>query len=323
MVRESWVLHPGGLPMFVHPVFKRDIREIAGCASALYLYASEHEIHRYGDSYIFKDAIKVIHDHGLRAIVSVGTGGRFSAMNPSTWHLSHPETWVQPPALPEGSQLRLLPKEYCCVNNPAFIEYTRDYYRRLFDENKVDGIGFDEPREFPCLCTHCRDKYRREKGSDMSGLCDRAQLEFQAESLAEYIKIIADIAKERGAVTASVVYLQPSEEYFHRMLIRIPTLDYFGIDPYWFEKPVEYVGEHTREARTFCKGTNKLLWVVIQGFHMPAGTEHQIYDAGKIAADNGADVLCGFSHWRGTENPEAAWDTTHRMLKDFGPKRNA
>lgn len=323
MVRESWVLHPGGLPMFVHPVFKRDLREIAGCASALYLYASEHEIRRYGDSYIFKDAIKAIHDHGLRAIVSVGTGGRFSAMNPSTWHLSHPETWVQPPELPKDSILRMMPREICCVNNPVFVEYTKDYYRRLFDENQVDGIGFDEPREFPCLCEHCRKKYRQRKGGEPSGRFDQDQLDFQAESLAEYITIIADIAKERGASTASVVFLQPSEEHFHSLLIRIPSIDYFGIDPYWFEKPVDYVREHTLEGRKLCDGTNKLLWVVIQGFHLSAGTEHQIYEAGRIASDNGADVLCGFSHWRGTENPEAAWDTTHRMLKDFGPKRKA
>lgn len=319
MNRERWVIHAGGLPMLVHPVFRRDLREIAGCADAVYLYASEHEIRPYGDTAIFKDALRAIHDHGLKVIVSVGTGYRFSAVNPCTWHFSHPELWLQMPR-ERGIATGFWPAavECCCVNNPTFIGYAVDFYRKLLDDHEVDGIGFDEPRELPCLCEHCRKKYRQRKGRDMSGSEDREHLEFQAESLAEYLTLLSDLAKQRGKLTASVVSLQPHEVHFHSLLGRIPSLDYFGIDPYWFDKPVDIVGTDTAAAKRVCDASGKRLWVVIQGFHIPSGREQEITAAGRLAAENGADVLCGWFHWRGTGNPELAWDTTHRMLIEFG-----
>ena len=323
MVKGTWVIHTGSLPMWVHPVFRRDIREIAGCADTIYEYANEHEIRPYGDSEIFKDAIKIIHDHGLKIIVSVGTGGRFSAINPCTWHFSHPETWfILPPDLADTKDHYFRRREVSCINNPDFLAYTKQYYSELFSKYDVDGVGFDEPREIPCICKYCQKIFEEQKGKKMSGKGDEENLKFQAESLAKYISLISDLAKEKGLLTASVTYLQQKEKYFHDLLARIKNIDYFGIDPYWtFQQPVTFVGEMTREAREICNENGKLLWVVIQGFHIPSGREPEIYEAGRLAAENGADVLCGFTHWRHTENPELTWDTTHRMLIDFGPKK--
>ena len=305
--------------MLVHPVFRRDIRDIAGCADIVYLYASEKELLPYGDTPIFKDAVKLIRDHGLKVIVSVGTGYRFSAVNPCTWQFSHPEAWIKlPPVRGVATGFWPAAVDCCCINHPVFVGYALDFYKKLFDTHEVDGIGFDEPRELPCLCEHCRKKYRERKGHDMSGSEDQEHLEFQAESLAEYITLLSDLAKERGLLTASVVSLQPHEVFFHSLLARIPSLDYFGIDPYWFDKPVDLVGTDTRAARRICDASGKRLWVVIQGFHIPSGREQEITTAGRLAAENGADVLCGWTHWRGTGNPELTWDTTHRMLIEFG-----
>jgi len=325
MVKETWVIQPGSLPLWVHPAFERDIREIAGCADTIYEYASEHEIHPYADSEIFKDTVKIIHDHGLRIIVSIGTGGRFSAINPSTWHFGHPETWFRlPPDLANTTDHYFRRREVSCVNNPKFLKYTKQYYSDLLDNYDIDGIGFDEPREIPCVCKYCQKRFEELNHRKMSGRGDEENLRFQAESLSEYITMISDMAKQKGVFSASVTYLQPKEAYFHKLLAEIKSIDYFGIDPYWmFNKPVTFVAEMTKEAREICDKNKKLLWVVIQNFHVPSGREAEIYEAGRLAAENGADVLCGFTHWRATQNPELTWDTTHRMLIDFGPKRRS
>ena len=338
MVKENWIIQPGSLPLWVHPVFRKDVREISGCADVIYEYVSEPELKPHGDTPIFKDAIKIIHDHGLRVVVSLGTGGRFSSYLPSPWHLTHPETWLKFPSDTATTKQHLVGteisysyifnipgiKERCCVNNPDFIAYTKKFYTDLFDNYDVDGVGFDEPLEFPCVCKHCTAKFKEAKGKKISGKTDEENLEFQAESLVEYTSLICDIAKAKGLTTACVVGSRP-EAPFHSKLAKVKNLDIFGPDPYWLgpdsKHGVPWVGEMTKAYREICDRGNKLLWVVIQGFHASFGREHEIYEAGKLAAENGTDVLCGWFHWRSTDNPELTWDTTYRMLKDFGRKR--
>ena len=314
------MIQPGCLPLWVHPVFRRDIREMSGCADAIYEYASEHEIKPYGGTEIFKNAVKTIHEHGMRVFISLGTGDRFSVINPCTWHLTRPETWIRWPANATDPTPRV---KRACVNNPVFIDYTKQFYSDLFDKNEVDGVGFDEPHEFPCICRHCQKKFKDTKGKKMSGKEDEENIKFQSESLAEYIAMISDLAKNRGLATACVVGPRP-KAHLHAMLIQNKNLDFFGPDPYWMypgsQKDTSWVAEMTDAYRKICDKGNKLLWVVIQGHNIPSGREPEIYEAGRLAAENGADVLCGYFHWRGTENPEATWETIYRMLIDHKQK---
>ena len=331
------MIQPGGLSLWVHPVFKSDVREISGCADVIYINVSEPELKPHGDTPIFKNAIKIIHDHSLKVVVSLGTGGRFSSALLSPWHLTHPETWLKFPSDAATTKqhflgtdilysylFKIAGRERCCVNNPDFIAYTKEFYANLFDNYDVDGVGFDEPLEFPCVCKHCMEKFKKVKGKELSGKTDEENLEFQAESLVEYISLISDLAKAKGLTTACVVGSRP-EVPFHSKLAQVKNLDIFGPDPYWIgpgsKHSVSWVGEMTKAYREICDRGNKLLWVVIQGHNIPSGREHEIYKAGKLAAENGTDILCGYFHWRGTENPELTWDTIHRMLIDFGPKR--
>jgi len=320
VVRETWMIQPGSLPLWVHPVFKRDVRELSGCADVIYEYASEHEIKPYGGTEIFKNVVKIIHDHGMKIFVSLGTGDRFSVINPCTWHLVHPETWIEwpPDAIDPTPWIKR-----SCVNNPVFIEYTKQYYSNLFKNYDIDGVGFDEPHEFPCICKYCQKRFEELNHRKMSGRGDEENLRFQAESLSEYIAMISDMAKQTDLKTACVVGPRP-EAYLHELLVKTKNLDYLGPDPYWIypgsQKNTSWVAEMTKAYRKICDEGNKLLWVVIQGHNIPSGREAEIYEAGRLAAENGADVLCGYFHWRGTENPEATWDTIFRMLIDFGKK---
>ena len=109
---------------------------------------------------------------------------------------------------------------------------------------------------------------------------------------------------------------------FHATLCNLGHLDILGSDPYWFfGKEVIWVREVTKAYKQLCKDSNKDCWIVIQSFHVPSGRENEIYEAGKIAAEEGADILCGWYHWRGTENravPPRSDSQVHQHLNEAG-----
>jgi len=275
---------------------------------------SEYETEPYGNTEIVADAIDTIHEQGLRVVLATNLGGVFAGINTGVYHLLHPEIWVQDPL--EGTIQK------CCFNNTAFLSYTKVFYEKLFDKFKIDGIAFDEPHRYKCVCEDCCRKFSETIGGDLGKVDQSTCKKFAEDSAVKYISLISRLAKERHLSTSCIVNDFKSLDY-HAMLCSLKDLDILGPDPYWFhnKKDVKWVGEITKTYKRICEEKGKDCLVVIQGFNVPSGREQEIYEAGKITAANGADILCGWYHWRGTQNPELTWDTTLRMLNDFGKRR--
>jgi len=160
MVKENWVVYPGGLGLLVHPTFRADMREIAGCADTIYLYVTEYEAHKNPkNTKIVASAISIIHEYGLRVILATDLGGILAGIYPDTYHLLHPETWVKHP---EGKIT-----QGCCVNNSEFLSYAKGFYAKLLDDFRVDGISFDEPQPYTCVCHDCCAKFSETVGGNL------------------------------------------------------------------------------------------------------------------------------------------------------------
>jgi len=292
------------------------VREISGCADAIQTQVvNETELRPHVDTEIFSDAIKIMHDHGLKVIVHVNLGHvDHQGVYPDTYCLLHPENWIKQP---QGRN----PISRCCVNNPEFISYTRKFFMDFFEKWRVDGYWFNEPNAEACICNFCREKFRRTQGEEMSGKADEENLNFQTKSLIEYISLVSDIAKEMEVTTACVARPPTTEKViaFYRRFTAVKSLDILGANIYFMN--LNWATEVVKKFRGICDEGNKLFYACIQGFKIPSGRENEIYEAGRIAAENGVDILCGWYHWRGTDNPERTWDTTYKMLIDFGKRK--
>ena len=307
MDRQTFVVVPGGLGYWVHPQSRRDVREIAGCADGVYLYATRYELRPYGGSPILGDAMKTIHDAGMEVMLATDFGEIFAKIGESsTYSLAHPETHL---VQKDG-------RECACVNNPEFVKHSDKYYNWIFDNYEVDWLNYDEPtgyaRGYRCTCEWCRTKL----GRAFSEQEPERNADLYAQSFIEYLDHIGGLAKKRGKKVSAVC--NGEYPFFFEELTRLSTVDMVGPDPYWFPSGTpDGVVEVTNRFYSMCQKYQKKCSVVIQGFNVPAGREDEIYQAGRLAARVGVDCMIGWFHWRSTGNPSKAWATTFKMLKDF------
>jgi len=309
MDRKTYVIVPGGLGYWVHPQSRRDLREIAGCADGVYLYATRFELRPYGGSAdpILGNAIKAIHDAGLEVMLSTDFGSIFSQIAERTYALAHPET-------------RLVQKEYgerACINNPEFVKHSDEYYKWVFENHEVDWLSYDEPNiyaiRYRCTCEWCRAKL----GTAFSEQQPDRNADLYAQCVIEYLDHIGTLAKERE-IKVIMASGGPRNNPFFEGMARLSTVDMMLIASYWFPSGTpDKVVEPTRESYAVCQKYKKKCSVCIQGFNVPDGREEEIYQAGSLAAQVGVDCIIGWFYWRSTANPEKAWATTFKMLRDF------
>jgi hypothetical protein len=254
-----------------------------------------------------------VRGRGKAVVVSFALGNVFARFWPSEFAQSHWDTWVE---RADGSRL---PR--CCVNNPVFQKFTRDFVETFLAKYPVDAVFLDEPSEIFCACRYCRGKYLEQNGVGMPVAKDRNLTEFGQTSMTEYLASLCSIAKSHGLRTFCCLIPWSVDFRFAQNIGRLENLDVFGIDPYWWwpgnQKDLAWFGDTVRRFRA-CVSRRQSYMVWIQNFCLPEEKESEVAQAVTLAVQNKADILGAMYYWRGLANPRRVWQ---RTLEAFAQAR--
>ena len=300
--------HPTG---YLLPGFRSDMEQIARCSDGVVFPIYESEIIQKAWPEEMARGFGQARAAGLKVLVTFRLGNLFAHFWPSEFAQSHTDSWVV------GSDGARRP--FCCVNDPVFRSFSAEHIETFLNEFHVDGVFLDEPANNLCFCPHCKLRYRSQYGQPMEQAAPQEALAFARESLLGYLSMICRIATQHKARTLCCLIPWTVDMKLAGLIAGMSELDVFGIDPYWRwpdnQRDLEWFARAIDSFRPLVRpGMAYMVW--IQNFLLPAGVEHEILEAARIAAGKGASILGGMYFWRGTANPAAAWNWTRRAFRD-------
>jgi len=211
-----------------------------------------------------------------------------------------------------------------CYNSPAFVAFTKNWIEAVasFGGKKIfwDEPHFKQKSElFSCCCPTCQKLFEEKYGHPMPTEMTDEMREFRVDSLLGYFDTVCSYAASMGIENSVCVMLHTLD--YAKKIMTIPTLNDFGIDPYWHPKsgkhdPYEYVYKSSKQiiAETEAIGKQNHIW--IQSYSIPRGHEDEIIVATDAAYDAGARTLISWSFRGGESNTykseccERAWAAT-------------
>lgn len=231
-----------------------------------------------------------------------------------------------------------------CFNDSTFREFVREWTRDAVDLG-ADVIFWDEPHWFvaawdddpvpdgawTCRCDACRKRFEDEYGEPMPETETDRVVQFQEDSLFDFLDEMMALVREKGAENA--VCLLPGDSSEHGLtdwerLAASDHIDVFATDPYWaaFDEELEpFVGEYTERVVGLADEHDLESQIWIQGFALPddPGTPEQVRRATCIAVEGGVDsvFMWGWDACRvissiGTTDHDAVWNAYLDALPD-------
>ena len=220
-----------------------------------------------------------------------------------------------------------------CYNNADFIQFSKDW---VYAVRECGGkkLFFDEPhfnvkknavgeKVFSCCCETCRRLFLERYGKPMPTERTDEVRDFHRYSMKRFFEQVTGYAASLGMECITCVMVGDLEKFGADML-HVPTIQNFGIDPYWFPKerpgerdPFLYVYEQTKKIlqRTADAGKDTHIW--IQGYGIPSGCEDDIYLATDAAFEAGARSILAWSY-RGGESHSYRADNCERVWQVMG-----
>ena len=282
------------------------------------------------------DLVAASHDRGQRAYVNPwGVGRVFGGEALSEFIGRHPESRQQ---LSTGDRVAA-----ACFNDPTFREFVRVWTRDAVGLG-ADVVFWDEPHWFvpdwdadplpdgawTCRCDACRARFEDEYGEPMPATETDRVVEFQEDSLFDFLDEMMELVREEGAENA--VCLLPGDSSEHGLtdwerLAASDHIDVFATDPYWaaFDEELEpFVGEYTERVVALADEHDLESQIWIQGFALPEdGAVEQVRRATRIAVEGGVDsvFMWGWDACRvissiGTDDHDAVWNAYLDELPD-------
>lgn len=311
---------------------ERDLASLAECCDYVVHTVSENDLyfHKAALARIFAATRK----RGLEAWADPwGLGGVFGGEALSKFLLDHPNDWQV------LSNDRRVPA--ACLNSEHFLQFMREWLLTVVDMG-AQVIFWDEPHSYfhwelewegiySCVCTRCSAMFRERYGSAPPARLDDRAREFRRDSLRRLLDHLTAYARRHGMKNALCLYAFEGYKEYDRIwseLAALPALDIFGCDPYWrwsvprHGDPVPHVKHYTEKVQASAPGKGSQIW--IQAMRLPKGTEGEIEDACRAAAEAGATHLAAWSFDGGelldtvlAEDPKRVWAAVARAFSRY------
>ena len=209
-----------------------------------------------------------------------------------------------------------------CYNNEIFKDNYRKYILEV-GELGYDGILVDEPTSIDCYCSACKEKYRLfcNKELQFANRDVEKNEEFRKECVVSFVKEMADFVKNETNLITQIAMSPHDFEIWNRVA-DIPSIDIFGVDPYWLvenskaHKPrtLDWFIEKSEKAVEISKITQKQSLIWINCWHIPAGREEEIYEGVAKVKQIEPDMIYAWSYkgglgtYEACDNPLKAWE---------------
>ncbi len=223
-----------------------------------------------------------------------------------------------------------------CPNHPKFREFQKKWINLVSDMG-ADVCFWDEPhfytnfrdrnswgKKWSCRCNICKRLYQEKFKSEMPiELTEEVQL-FRQQSVLDFLE---DICKESKRLKMrNCVCVLPDEGGKLSLaagtnkwddIVRIPTVDIFGTDPYWilFKREIDdYVRSACRRVIDLCDQHKKEAQAWALAFLIPDGREEEVGQAIDIIYETGIKNIAAWGYKAchfidiTCHNPEKVWD---------------
>lgn len=229
-----------------------------------------------------------------------------------------------------------------CFNDPAFTEYFLGWVRRVTSEVPIDGVFVDEPHywynfsdsSWTCHCPHCQAIFKDKKGKKLPTTFTAEVRDFREAQLLEFTKSILETVKDMDSSKQTAVVLLPFVENTPianqsgalrdwDALVRLPTLDVFGTDPYChiFHKPLSWAEDIAKKTVEIALKYRKKSQLWVQLFALPEGKATEVATLIQHFTEYGADEILAWTYMaaKGTTipcaGPDIAWKTVLKALQ--------
>ena len=272
-----------------------------------------------------KDIVRISREEGLDVYLDPwDVGNVFSGEALSKFVMENP---LDCQFLADGR--KILPA--ACLNKVHFRKFMKTWIAKaartgadtlFWDTPKFHEVRDSDDKSWACRCSVCQKLYYDKYKHEMPTRLTRKVLKFREESARDFMAEMMDYGKKynfKNALVMRPLGFKGTSLHSWELMASIKSLDIFGTDPYWYRlgKPVEYVGEATRDVLNICEKYNlePQIWLGI--YKVPAGREQEIKRAVKIITSQGIRNISAWSYKGGayqdnmkSENYELVWKIT-------------
>jgi hypothetical protein len=207
-----------------------------------------------------------------------------------------------------------------CINNPEFINWIQDFTAKTMANYPIKGVFWDEPKHGYCCCKYCRIKFEKLYSRPMPD--DKENLDVKKmfnDDMTDFLLMLLKHAKNvRPDIKNMLCLMTTTQEELGEKnldkLLSCPALDIYGTDPYWIhmKKDFTWMRAEIKKAIDLCKKHKKFSHIWVQCHDIPAGREHEIYEATFIIAEYKPDIIAawgfkGLNNNFKSPNPEKCW----------------
>ncbi len=290
------------IPHQIEESFK-DMREMGFDTVCLTFSESEMRYSRRAFEIQVNSAQKV----GLKVhVIPSRLGGRFAGapLMPSVWLSENPEHTI-------GERF------VACVEEPAFVEWIKNFMKTLLTDYDLDGIVWDEPKSVHRISTHpatIRKLGENPTSEDMIG------------SFLDFFKDLTDYCRSIKPDLTQTLFAQKTDpELFTGNAAKLPAIEYLGYDgnlsrqsffheePQWHKYRIESVWNRTVEE---CRHAGKKTFALVENMLMPK-------EAIAEFETNFDDYLCNYRpdhlsiyyYAHNNEDPERVHRIVRKLMK--------
>ncbi len=244
---------------------------------------------------------------GLKVhVIPSRIGGRFAGapLMPSVWLSEHPEHTI-------GERF------IACVEEPAFVEWTREFMKTILTDYDLDGIVWDEPKSVHRISTH---------PATINKLGDNPTESDMIQSFLDFFGDLTDYCQSIAPSLTQTLFAQKTDpEQFTAEAAKLPAIEYMGYDgnlsrqsffheePLWHKYRIESVWDRTVEE---CRTAGKRTFALVENMLMPKeATAEFETNFDKYLQQYRPDHLSIYYYAHNNEDPERVHGIVRKLMK--------
>lgn len=260
----------------------------------------------------FELQVDLAHQCGLKVfVIPSRLGGRFAGapLMPSLWLGQHPEAQVPGWTGFTGP--------LACLEEPAFVEWIKQFMSTVLNDYPLDGIIWDEPKAERFVSTH---------PATLAKYGQAPTPEQMEDSFVEFLTDLTAHCREvRPDLSITLFNQKTSNERFTLAGASIPGIDYAGYDgnlarqsffhegPRWCKYRIESVWDR---AVNECRATGKGTFALIENMLMPvAAMEEYRENLDNYLASHNPDHLAIYYYAHNNAEPDTVHQITRRLMR--------
>ena len=215
-----------------------------------------------------------------------------------------------------------------CINNPKFLEWIRAFTSKIIAAYPAKGVFWDEPKHGYCRCRYCQARFEQHYSDKMPEAVDARVEAMFNENVTEFLIMLFENARDTAAVQNMLCFMTTTQAELGAgnvaKLLNSEALDIYGTDPYWIslDKDFAWLRSEIEKVLDVCREYRKRSHIWIQCHAIPAGREHEVYEATLETANCEPDIIAAWGY-KGmnsdlrADNPEQCWDELGRAYRQI------